>query len=201
MADSTADLAVPRCPWCSAELPSGTGDTCPSCGATLTSDAEPQLPGLTAIDHEGVFRRARMPTSPKRNRLLSWISGDDNEEPLTAVKPDAVALPPIEVRREMLRMEIAAEMSERAAEAGSIAIDEAEASGDDAALATAVRNETEAALAVDQITAAPAQAPLSDVPVEVDTPSAEAEPAMTDAGVSASAESRPRLPRIRRPRR
>ncbi|HEY6058785.1 MAG TPA: hypothetical protein VIV06_12200, partial [Candidatus Limnocylindrales bacterium] len=39
----------PRCPWCSSLLPAADAAECPSCGAALLSDGDPQLPGLTTV--------------------------------------------------------------------------------------------------------------------------------------------------------
>ena len=43
---------TPRCPWCSAALPPGAHEPCPSCGATLNSPTgtEPDIKGVTALD-------------------------------------------------------------------------------------------------------------------------------------------------------
>ena len=121
MADELAPQTTeaPRCQWCSAELPSEGLTTCPSCGATLTGDADPTLPGITALDAEAIIR-ARAPAPQRRNRLLSWISGEyqDNEE--TPAPPGSLELPSEDVRREMLRLELEAEVAELQAEAESI---------------------------------------------------------------------------------
>ena len=116
-----------RCPWCSAALPSSDLETCPSCGATLTSAPEAALPGVTAIDHEAILRATREPTRPQRSRLLSWLSGDYVEEgtTTTAAAPDAIAPPDPAVKAEILRLEIEAELADRQAEADSLAADAA----------------------------------------------------------------------------
>jgi hypothetical protein len=121
MADQPAPQTTeaPRCQWCSAELPSEGLATCPSCGATLNGDADPTLPGITALDAEAIIR-ARAPVTQRRNRLLSWISGEyqDNEE--EPAPPGSLELPSEDVRREMLRLELEAEVAELQAEAESI---------------------------------------------------------------------------------
>lgn len=111
------------CPWCSASYP-GEPDVCPSCGAALAVDptTDPSLPGLTAIDPEAVLR-AKVPVARPRNRLLSWISGDYTDEVGTAAEEGALAPPPAEVRREMLRLELAAEVANLQAEADSYMAD------------------------------------------------------------------------------
>jgi hypothetical protein len=115
-----------HCPWCSAALPSSDLETCPSCGATLTSAPEAALPGVTAIDHEAILRATREPTRPQRSRLLSWLSGDYVEEGTsTTSAPEAIAPPDAAVKAEILRLEIEAELADRQAEADSIAADAA----------------------------------------------------------------------------
>ena len=121
-----AAFATFHCPWCSASLPSADLETCPSCDATLTGDAaaDPSLPGLTAIDAAAIVR-SKDPVKKPRNRILSWISGeyvDDGEAPS---QPDAIAPPDLAVRREILRLEIEAEIADKQAEADSIMADAA----------------------------------------------------------------------------
>lgn len=128
MADDISTSAAATdliCPWCSAALPSADAVNCPSCGATLISETEAQVPGVTAIDAEAIIKGARAANPPRRNRLLSWISGEvevEQETPLS--NPESLAPPPEEVRREMLRMEIAAEISDLQAEVESMVADE-----------------------------------------------------------------------------
>lgn len=163
MADPIDDGAspapsTPRCPWCSAELPDPAAAICPSCKANLASGPEAQVPGLTALDLERLaFRRS---TTPKKNRLLSWISGDSDYEDATdpVAAPGSLALPPADVRREMLRLERAALIAELAAEAGAIATDDAVALGeaDPAAAAAAIKSQLDVA----------ARAQAEDVPTE-----------------------------------
>jgi hypothetical protein len=117
--DSVATL--PRCPWCSAELPSRSAATCTSCGAALTGEPEAPLPGVTAVDAEAIVRAARVATPVRRSRLLSWISGDEGPESETPAEPGSLAPPPPEVRREMLRLAMQAELVNLQAEADSFA--------------------------------------------------------------------------------
>jgi len=115
-----------RCPWCSAALPAGDLETCPSCGATLTSAPEAALPGVTAIDHEAILRATREPARQQRSRILSWLSGAYVEDAMAETSAtDAIAPPDAAVRREILRLEIEAEIADRQAEADSIAADAA----------------------------------------------------------------------------
>ena len=115
--------ASPTCPWCSAALPSPDLATCPSCGASLKEAADDAVPGVTQIDVEAVLR-GRQPVAKSRG-LLGWLAGEYEEE----AKPDAPETlePPDEaVRREMLRMELAAleaEVQARQAEAVAEAAD------------------------------------------------------------------------------
>jgi hypothetical protein len=112
--------SVSICPWCSAPY-EGTPTDCPSCGATLTGDAalDPSLPGLTAIDAAAIVR-SREPSRRGRNRLLSWISGDYPEEPGAKVDAGALAPPDADVRREILRLELEAEVANLQAEADAL---------------------------------------------------------------------------------
>jgi hypothetical protein len=120
---------VPRCMWCSAPLSSETDATCPSCGATLVEEGDRQVPGVTAIDAEAIVRGARATKPKSRSRLMSWISGEYQEE--EAPPPaGSIAPPPLEVRREMLRLELAAEVANLQAEAGVIAAEAALESGE-----------------------------------------------------------------------
>jgi hypothetical protein len=112
-----------RCPWCSAVLPAPDLEDCPSCGATLTSASEAALPGVTAIDHEAIARGAREAIRQPRSRLFSWLSGDYGEE--APAPSGAIAPPDAAVRREMLRLQVQAELADRQAEADSIIADAA----------------------------------------------------------------------------
>lgn len=138
---------TPRCPWCSAELPDPAAATCPSCKANLVAGPEPQVPGLTALDLERLaFRRS---TTPKKSRLLSWISGDSDYEDATKPvdSPGSLARPNADVRREMLRIETAALIADLAAEAGALATDDALALGeaDPTAAAAAIQAQLDVA--------------------------------------------------------
>ncbi len=114
------------CPWCSADVPAGR-DTCPACGANLIQAADPAVPGLTSIDPQAVIRNVRATASPpRRSRLLSLITGDDADEAAAVTgTPTALAPPPLDVRREMLRMEIEAELTNARAEVEALVADEA----------------------------------------------------------------------------
>jgi hypothetical protein len=136
-----------ECPWCSATY-TGEPENCPSCGATLSGDAaaDPALPGLTAIDAAAIVR-AKEPVARPRNRLLSWISGDYPEQAGSPAEAGALALPDVEVRREILRLELEAEVANLQAEADALKADAAieghlpDTSPEDAAAAEAVVTE------------------------------------------------------------
>ena len=138
------------CPWCSATY-TGDPETCPSCGAVLAVDpaADPSLPGLTAIDTAALVR-AKTPTTRSRNRLLSWISGDYPDEAAgDPADAGALAPPDLAVRREILRLELEAEVANLQAEADAL-IAEATVEGhapgvspEDAAAADALVNQIE----------------------------------------------------------
>jgi hypothetical protein len=126
--DATAESAVPapRCTWCSAELPSNHETVCPSCGATLLGDGETQVPGLTAIDAEAILRNARASKAKPRSRILSWISGEyDEDEGAATADHDSLAPPPAAVRREILRLELEAQVANAQAEVEALAADAA----------------------------------------------------------------------------
>lgn len=123
MVDDTQPVpgsTVSVCPWCSANY-SGDPDTCPSCGAALAVDpaTDPALPGLTAIDAAAIVR-AKTPVARPRNRLLSWISGEYPDETPSATEAGALAPPDLDVRREMLRLELEAEVANLQAEADAL---------------------------------------------------------------------------------
>ena len=121
------------CPWCSA-MYSGSPETCPSCHAALAADAatDATVPGLTAIDPAALGRRD--PTPKPRNRLLSWITGAYPEDASIAGDTRALARPDDEVRREMLRLELEAEVANLQAEADAI-VAESAAEGRDLGIA------------------------------------------------------------------
>ena len=123
MADETLSEGGPTasiCPWCSASY-TGDPENCPSCGATLTPDPtiDPALPGLTAIDTAAIVR-SKTPTTKPRNRLLSWISGEYPDEGVSTKDAAALAPPDLAVKREILRLELEAEVANLQAEADAI---------------------------------------------------------------------------------
>jgi hypothetical protein len=129
MADQTLPADRPAgsvCPWCSTAVTPETV-TCPSCGAILLSGEEPDLPGVTAID-QSVIRGEKKPVIRSRSRLLSWISGEYPEDTSTAGSPEALAPPDPQVQREILRLELEAEVANLQAESDAL-LSEAVAEG------------------------------------------------------------------------
>jgi hypothetical protein len=116
----SAEAEASICPWCSASY-NGEPETCPSCGAVLAADptTDPSLPGLTSIDTAAIVR-AKTPSPRSRNRILSWISGEYPDEPGTVADAGALAPPDLAVRREILRLELEAEVANLQAEADAL---------------------------------------------------------------------------------
>jgi hypothetical protein len=103
------------CPWCSATVPLETV-TCPSCGAQLRDAANGDILGVTQIDPSAVSRVRRV----KPRRLTSWLTGE------TATEEDEmggkIEPPSPDVKREMLKLELAAidaELEAKAAQAAA----------------------------------------------------------------------------------
>lgn len=102
------------CPWCSATVPI-EATTCPSCGAQLREAAEGDVLGVTQIDPSAVSRVRRV----KPRRLTSWLTG---ESPVEEENGGKIEPPSEAVRREMLRIELAAidaELEAKAAQAAA----------------------------------------------------------------------------------
>jgi hypothetical protein len=155
---------LPRCMWCSAELPSDHETICSSCGATLIGETDSQVPGVTAIDAEAILKAGRAPKPRQRSRLMSWISGDYEVDEEHA-PPGSLSPPPPAVRREMLRLELEAQVANLQAEAGAIASEAAVESGMPIEIAGAAPV-TDVAPAIDA-------APPIDAPATVDAPPAD----------------------------
>jgi hypothetical protein len=174
MAEPTDDLppitpSATRCPWCSAELPDPTAGTCPSCQANLVGEIDKQLPGLTAVDLEKLAFRRALPQ--KKSRIMSWISGDLDYEDATepVAPPGSLDRPPIEVRREMLRLERAALIADLTAEAGSITADMAADEDDPLAAAAAIQAHLDDAAAAEAMETG---VPVDDVATTAADPTA-----------------------------
>ena len=187
-ATTGASTPLPRCMWCSAELPSTTEVTCPTCGATLIGEGDNQVPGVTAIDAEAIIRAGRDAKPRQRSRLMSWLSGEYPEEDRPA-PPGSLDPPTADVRREMLRLELEAQVANLQAEAEAMAAEQAvdavdagtapEVAAADAAIAAAAPAETDAAVA-------PAAAP-AETDAAATEPAATATPSEPDAAPDAAA--------------
>jgi hypothetical protein len=105
------------CSWCSAEVSEGATE-CRSCGANLVPDGDPNVPGVTAVDAASIIRSKS--TSQPRSRLLSWISGEYQTDVPSKAEQQAIAPPDLEVRREILRLELEAEVANLQAEADAL---------------------------------------------------------------------------------
>jgi hypothetical protein len=160
------------CPWCSATY-TGDPETCPSCGAALAVDptTDSALPGLTAIDAAAIVR-AKTPVARPRSRLLSWISGEYPDETSSVADAGALAPPDPEVRREMLRLALEAEVANLQAEADALIAEATvegrapEASPEDAAAANAVVEDLqEVSAELDNVDEALDTDPLTDGPI------------------------------------
>ena len=84
----------------------------------FTSDEEHDLPGVTAIDHE--LLRSTNKKSPGRSRILSWISGEYEAEGPSQVEAGALQPPDPNVQREILRLQLEAEVANLQAEADAL---------------------------------------------------------------------------------
>ena len=90
-------------------------------GAALAVDptTDAALPGLTTIDAAAIVR-AKTPVARPRSRCLSWISGEYPDETPSAADAGALAPPDADVRREMLRLALEAEVANLQAEADAL---------------------------------------------------------------------------------
>jgi len=89
------------CPWCSAIVPVEAAK-CPSCGASLRDAAEGDILGVTQVDPAAVVRTKRI-RSRNIAAFLGVGDGPDDEESTGKVEPPSDA-----VKREMLKLELAA---------------------------------------------------------------------------------------------
>ncbi|MEO8273925.1 MAG: hypothetical protein ABI620_07650 [Chloroflexota bacterium] len=102
------------CPWCSATVPVEAA-TCPSCGASLRDAAAGDILGVTQVDPAAVIRTKRI-RSRNIAAFLGVGDGPDDEESTGKVEPPSEA-----VKREMLRLELAAIDAELEAKAQAVA--------------------------------------------------------------------------------
>ena len=176
MADPTSGTA-PRCQWCSAPLPAADLETCPSCGATLSTAPDTgEIRGVTTLDTEAILR-SRSDVNRPRSRLLSFITGEEPVELGGPEEAESLAPPDDAVRREMLRLQFEAERADLEAESIANKTDVVLDEGID--LATLGSAEPDDDLA--DVQAAPAGAPL---PAPAPTPAmAPASPPVAPASV------------------
>lgn len=156
------------CPWCSASLPSATEERCPSCGAALQeSDAAP-VPGVNQIDVEAILKGRA--TTQRPRGLIGWLAGEYEAEAPEAPPPGTLEPPDEAVRREMLRLELAALEAEVLARQAEAVAEVATETGepvdlDELRLADAIPEEVEASVAATAAAAggvAPAEAPAAE---------------------------------------
>jgi hypothetical protein len=119
---------APICPWCSAALPAVDAAACPSCEARLIEPADIVIPGVTAVDPV-LLAAAAAPRKVKRT-FGSLLVGEDNEiPPPSEAEMPALARPDADVRREILRLEMEAELAALRAELAARSADGAVAAG------------------------------------------------------------------------
>ncbi len=104
--DMPASADLPRCPWCSATLDAVDAVRCPSCNAQLREDVGAEVPGVTSVDPDAVLSSRKPPS--RQSGLMGWLSGSYPEPVATPEAQREVSPPDEDVRREMIRMEIAA---------------------------------------------------------------------------------------------
>jgi hypothetical protein len=88
------------CPWCSASVPVAAA-TCPSCGASLRDAVDGDIAGVTQVDPGAVLRTKRI----KSRGIAAWLVGEREADEPAIGKVEPLS---DEVRREMLRLELAA---------------------------------------------------------------------------------------------
>lgn len=115
--------ASPQCPWCSATLASADAARCPSCNALLRETTGSEVPGVTSVDLDAVLR-SRKP-APRQSGLIGWLSGSYPEAAGPEPERSEVSPPDEEVKREMVRMEIAAIEARMEAERAELAAERA----------------------------------------------------------------------------
>jgi hypothetical protein len=172
MADPTTGT-TPRCQWCSAPLPAADLETCPSCGATLSSAPDTgEIRGVTTLDTEAILR-SRSEASRPRSRLLSFITGEEPVELGGPEEAESLAPPDDAVRREMLRLQLEAERADLEAESIANKTDVVLDEGIDlAALGTAGDEELADVQAAQAGAPIPASAPASASTVPAGPPPA-----------------------------
>jgi len=101
------------CPWCSATVPV-EAPSCPSCGASLRDAADGDVKGVTQVDPAAIVRTRQV----KSRNIAAFLGiGDAPDEDDSGGK---VEPPSDEVRREMLRLRLAAIDAELEAKAKEV---------------------------------------------------------------------------------
>jgi hypothetical protein len=109
-----------RCPWCSAPIASPNDVTCSTCGATLEADPAIVIPGVTTIDGQHASQAAA-PRKVRRTFGALFVGDDDEIQPPSEAELPALAMPDADVRREMLRLRLDAELADLTARAAALA--------------------------------------------------------------------------------
>jgi hypothetical protein len=133
---------------------------------------------VTAVDAASIIRSRSAP--PQRGRFLAWISGESATEVPSKAEQEAIAPPADDVRREMLRIALQAEVANLQAEADALraeavaegrlldaVIAPVEAAADDAEAPEATADAPEAADAADAADGAEVPEATADVPADV----------------------------------
>ena len=90
------------CPWCSATVPA-EASRCPSCNAALRDAVDDEVPGVTQVDLKATSRLARLKPP---GRVAMWLGAErTTDDPALSGR---IEPPSEEVRKEMLRLELAA---------------------------------------------------------------------------------------------
>ena len=101
-AESSAETTT--CPWCSSIIPADAAK-CPSCGASLRDAVDGDIAGVTQVDPTAASKLARL-ARQKPGRLAGWLGAEQTAD--STQLGGRIEPPSDEVRREMLRLELAA---------------------------------------------------------------------------------------------
>jgi hypothetical protein len=113
-------VAARHCSWCSAVVADAAATTCPSCGAALLERVEGDVPGVTQIDAARIATKAHLRTPGMRAYI--GLTDEDTEG---APRDRHVEPPSEDVRKEMLRLKMAALEAELEAAAAALAAEQA----------------------------------------------------------------------------
>ena len=180
------------CPWCSAALPSAGAERCPSCGAALKEPDAAAVPGVTQIDVDAILK-GRAPVQKPRG-LIGWLAGDYEAEAPGAPPPGTLEPPDDAVRREMLRLELAALEAEVLARQAEVVAEVATETGEpvdleDLGLGDAQPADVDASADAETADAdasgEAAETGDADADADVDVATADTEPADADATANA----------------